>query len=586
MPTHSLCGQLYPICSVRTDSARQFVFNQLVAGARKTNCHQCLPDVNGRPMASSRVRSRDVHGVYCTFRGLLVIGRQRVNQSEQRRNVRGGAVHKCTMAPKSPSGLTLAIACCCLPLLVAWRQEDGTMEQRPMPNDLQKQVLHDTFKALLNYRRQAATANNDTRRKSRSLMVASRYMKELFEQYKSNAGSSKVKGNIVRSISPTIGLMNGEAALIFNLNAIRSREAVIKAELHYHYGPRRRRSRRTPICLLLLPNGRKSEIKQVTWDRSGQWISYDVRNAVVSAVQFWSSQKAWREEAGNISAPVSIAVAFAGDALLVPYAARYFSPEKVLRHHAPFLLVYSEEAQLIDRKQMLSAVLADRQAKSDRSVSRPKRALQNDNYFAYSMTGNHYGNQSPTEEARFVQQVRAFQERGPAVLQPMRANRRRGGGHYKTNRFESNPRFEQKRQPFGAKYTKHNRSRRPAQSKEAADEATVVLLKGAEKKRCKKYNLLVDFRDIGWGEQIIAPKTFEAHYCAGSCQFPLSSISNPSNHAIIQSIIHTIGLQPNVPQVCCSPDRMDSLTLLYFDEDQNVVLKTYPKMVVTSCGCL
>ncbi|CDW55077.1 TGF beta and TGFb propeptide domain containing pr otein [Trichuris trichiura] len=493
------------------------------------------------------------------------------------------------MAPESPKRLAVVFACWLLPLFVAWRHgDDGTVEQKPMPNDLQKQVLHDTFKALLNYRRQAATASkNDTKRKSRSLMVASKYMKELFEQYKANAGSSKVKGNIVRSISPTVGLMNGEAALIFNLNAIRSREAVIKAELHYHYGPRRRRSRRTPICLLLSPNGRKSEIKQVTWDRSGQWLAYDVRNAVVSAVQSWSSQKAWREGAGNVSAPVSIAVAFVGDALLVPYAAKYFSPEKVLRHHAPFLLVYSEEAQLIDRKQMLSAVLADRQRKKLNSP-RPKRAIQNDNYFAYSMA-NDYGIQSPTEEARFAQQVRAFQERGPAVLQPMRSNRRRG-----SNRFELNSKFEQKRQPFGAKYVKHNRSRPPLKTREREEkedkqvdeQATVVLLKGSALQRCRKNNLLVDFRDIGWGEQIIAPKTFEAHYCAGSCQFPLSSISNPSNHAILQSIIHTIGLQPNVPQVCCSPDKMDSLTLLYFDEDQNVVLKTYPKMVVTSCGCL
>jgi hypothetical protein len=30
---------------------------------------------------------------------------------------------------------------------------------------------------------------------------------------------------------------------------------------------------------------------------------------------------------------------------------------------------------------------------------------------------------------------------------------------------------------------------------------------------------------------------------------------------------------------------MTSVTLLYFDEDLNVVLKNYPNMSVTSCGC-
>ena len=31
--------------------------------------------------------------------------------------------------------------------------------------------------------------------------------------------------------------------------------------------------------------------------------------------------------------------------------------------------------------------------------------------------------------------------------------------------------------------------------------------------------------------------------------------------------------------------RMDSLTLLYTDDDGAVVLKTFPQMVVKSCGC-
>jgi len=103
---------------------------------------------------------------------------------------------------------------------------------------------------------------------------------------------------------------------------------------------------------------------------------------------------------------------------------------------------------------------------------------------------------------------------------------------------------------------------------------------------CSKRHLVVDFKDLEWGDWIIAPHTFEAHYCSGQCPFPLSPEVNPTNHATIQSIIHAIGLNPYVPAVCCAPDKMDSLTLLYFDEDDNVVLKNYPKMTVNSCGCL
>lgn len=59
----------------------------------------------------------------------------------------------------------------------------------------------------------------------------------------------------------------------------------------------------------------------------------------------------------------------------------------------------------------------------------------------------------------------------------------------------------------------------------------------------------------------------------------------PSNHATIQSIVHAIGMHPNVPAPCCVADAMSSVTLLYFDEDRNVILKNYPSMTVESCAC-
>ncbi len=61
--------------------------------------------------------------------------------------------------------------------------------------------------------------------------------------------------------------------------------------------------------------------------------------------------------------------------------------------------------------------------------------------------------------------------------------------------------------------------------------------------------------------------------------------SKPSNHATIQSLVHAIGLLPQVPAPCCVPDKLSSITLLYFDENKNVVLKNYPDMSVESCGC-
>lgn len=41
---------------------------------------------------------------------------------------------------------------------------------------------------------------------------------------------------------------------------------------------------------------------------------------------------------------------------------------------------------------------------------------------------------------------------------------------------------------------------------------------------CSRRNLRVDFADIGWSEWVIAPKAFEAYYCAGTCGFPMPKV--------------------------------------------------------------
>jgi len=59
----------------------------------------------------------------------------------------------------------------------------------------------------------------------------------------------------------------------------------------------------------------------------------------------------------------------------------------------------------------------------------------------------------------------------------------------------------------------------------------------------------------------------------------------PTNHATIQSIVRAVGIQADVPSPCCVPASLTSLTLLYFDQRDNVVLKNFPEMSVRSCAC-
>ncbi|XP_077436418.1 protein DVR-1 [Vanacampus margaritifer] len=101
---------------------------------------------------------------------------------------------------------------------------------------------------------------------------------------------------------------------------------------------------------------------------------------------------------------------------------------------------------------------------------------------------------------------------------------------------------------------------------------------------CKARRLYVDFKDVGWQDWIIAPQGYVANYCHGECPFPLSDSLNSTNHAILQTLVHS--LDPgSTPQPCCVPVRFSPISMLYYDNNDNVVLRHYQDMVVDECGC-
>ncbi|NXY86522.1 BMP2B protein, partial [Alcedo cyanopectus] len=102
---------------------------------------------------------------------------------------------------------------------------------------------------------------------------------------------------------------------------------------------------------------------------------------------------------------------------------------------------------------------------------------------------------------------------------------------------------------------------------------------------CQRHPLSVDFEEIGWSGWIISPRGYNAYHCKGSCPFPLGENMRPTNHATVQSIINALRLSEGVSSPCCVPDKLYSINLLYFDDDENVVLKQYDDMVAGSCGC-
>lgn len=47
---------------------------------------------------------------------------------------------------------------------------------------------------------------------------------------------------------------------------------------------------------------------------------------------------------------------------------------------------------------------------------------------------------------------------------------------------------------------------------------------------CSRRYMKVDFADIGWNEWIISPKSFDAYYCAGACEFPMPKVGCVCRH--------------------------------------------------------
>ncbi|KAG8558664.1 hypothetical protein GDO81_017095 [Engystomops pustulosus] len=94
---------------------------------------------------------------------------------------------------------------------------------------------------------------------------------------------------------------------------------------------------------------------------------------------------------------------------------------------------------------------------------------------------------------------------------------------------------------------------------------------------CCRYPLLVDFEAIGW-DWVIAPKKYKANECSGECgidflqKYPHSHLVNQAN-------------QKGYTGPCCSPTKLSSINMLYFNDDAEVIQSKVPGMVVDRCGC-
>ncbi|NXM71154.1 NODAL protein, partial [Serilophus lunatus] len=131
--------------------------------------------------------------------------------------------------------------------------------------------------------------------------------------------------------------------------------------------------------------------------------------------------------------------------------------------------------------------------------------------------------------------------------------------------------------------TRRQRRNRTEKQRIKASDAAAAVPREEGRALCRRVDMMVDFEQTGWGGWIVYPKKYNAYRCEGLCPSPVDETFKPTNHAYIQSLLQLY--KPNqVPCPACSPVRMSSLSMLYYEKGE-IVVRHHEDMIIEECGC-
>ncbi|XP_066303631.1 bone morphogenetic protein 3-like [Branchiostoma lanceolatum] len=389
-----------------------------------------------------------------------------------------------------------------------------------------------------------------------------RFMLELYERTTNGilddeSAKFYLKGNTVRSMNPSIRRLgnDGQIMYLFNSSSIPRSETVISAEIRFFLPRARlRQYARTPIeepdywqvTLLSIPPAgggasATTQTRNITMFSYG-WQVEDVGRAINLSREHQSL--------------LGFIITYRGGSGVQPRLRRPRHPSY------PFLVVFANDSNT-DITEDDGTNIPMSNSRSDTARTDNRRGGGGEVASRGRRPRAIFDNEIPEDDGEDTERYdrrSMMKALKPRSKQRRKKNRRRNRGRKR----------KLIRIPVG------NSGDRSTDDEDDTQETPVV---------CSRRPMRVDFADIGWSDWIISPKAFDAYYCAGTCDFPMSKVMKPSNHATIQSIMRTVGITSGVPSPCCVPDKLSSLSILYFDENRNVVLKVYPNMSVESCAC-
>eukprot|EP00117_Sycon_ciliatum_P015639 scpid29043/ scgid15404/ Protein DVR-1; Vegetal hemisphere VG1 protein len=117
----------------------------------------------------------------------------------------------------------------------------------------------------------------------------------------------------------------------------------------------------------------------------------------------------------------------------------------------------------------------------------------------------------------------------------------------------------------------------------AAPKRPLLTLQQQSRTACHLERLVVDLKQLAWDRWVIAPRRFNLGYCVGMCPWPLHHY-NPSPHAILRTLL-SLRDPDYVPAASCVPTKMAPVKLMYRDDDDSVVISSFPGLEAVECGC-
>lgn len=100
---------------------------------------------------------------------------------------------------------------------------------------------------------------------------------------------------------------------------------------------------------------------------------------------------------------------------------------------------------------------------------------------------------------------------------------------------------------------------------------------------CRKEKLIVNFSDIGWDKNIVLPESYDLGQCVGDCKSQITA-EKGNNYHFVQSALEEMNVV-KFKSPCCVPSKLSYLTIVYYDSNDNLLLKTVDAMKIEKCGC-